>query len=94
MFLQAMLQVFLNMTVYGKSLADAIAAPRYHQQAFPEEIQYEKGSASQKVIDALNAIGHGVNAREPIGDVHAIAIENGRIVAVADPRRGGAAGGY
>ena len=32
------LQVFLNVVVYGKSLADAVAAPRYHHGGTPDEI--------------------------------------------------------
>ncbi|HYK04010.1 MAG TPA: gamma-glutamyltransferase [Thermoanaerobaculia bacterium] len=87
-------QVFLNVVVYGKSLTDAVAAPRYHQQATPEEVFYERGRASMPTIEALNKMGHGVSSRDSIGDVHAILFENGRLIAVADPRRGGAAGGY
>ena len=88
------LQVFLNVVVYGRSLPDAIAAPRYHHQAVPEEMSYERELAPKSLIDALNAMGHGVAARGAIGDVHAILFEKGRLIAVADPRRGGAAGGY
>lgn len=88
------LQVFLNLVVHGKSLPAAVAAPRYHHQGTPEDVFYERGRAPQTTIDALNAMGHGVAARDSIGDVHAILFENGRLIAVADPRRGGAAGGY
>lgn len=88
------LQVFLNVVVYGKSLPDAIAAPRYHHAAVPDEMQTERGRAPQSVIDWLNEKGHGVSMRDAIGNVHAILFENGRLIAVADPRRGGAAGGY
>ena len=87
------LQVFLNLVVYGKSLPDAVAAPRYHHQGLPENIDYER-RAPQKTIDTLNGMGHGVAGREAIGDVHAILFEKNRMIAVADPRRGGAAGGY
>jgi gamma-glutamyltranspeptidase/glutathione hydrolase len=87
------LQVFLNLVIYGKSLPDAVAAPRYHQEAALENLLYET-SANTKTIEALNAMGHGVVGREAIGDVHAILFEKGRMIAVADPRRGGAAGGY
>jgi len=87
-------QVFLNVVAYGKSLQDAIAAPRYHHQGVPEEIFYERGRAPQATLDTLNALGHGVSARESIGDVHAILFQNGRLIAVADSRRGGAAGGF
>lgn len=90
----SILQVFLNVAIHGQSLTDAVAAPRYHHQADPERIDYERGKAPQEILEALNRMGHGVNARDPIGDIHAIAWENGDIIAVADPRRGGAAGGY
>ena len=88
------LQVVLNVIVYGKPLFDAVAAPRYHQQSTPDEIAYERDRAPQKTIDALNALGHPVMPSEPIGDVQAIMFEGNRLVAVADPRNGGAAGGY
>jgi gamma-glutamyltranspeptidase/glutathione hydrolase len=88
------LQVLLNVIVYKKSLVDAIAAPRYHQQGLPEDIAYELKRAPESILAALRERGHGVAYRESIGDVHAIAIEGGRIIAVADPRRGGAAGGF
>jgi len=88
------LQVFLNIVVYGKSLQEAVAAPRWHHQACPEEIDYERLLAPQATVDALNRMGHGVRSREAIGDVHAILFRDGVLVAVADPRRGGAAGGY
>jgi gamma-glutamyltranspeptidase/glutathione hydrolase len=88
------LQVFLNVVVYRKSLPDAVAAPRYHHSAVPDELAIERGRAPQSTIDALNERGNGVSFRTAIGDVHAILFENGRLIAVADPRRGGAAGGF
>jgi gamma-glutamyltranspeptidase/glutathione hydrolase len=90
----SVLQVFLNVVIYNKSLYDAVAAPRWHHQGLPEELFYEKGLAPQAAVDALVAMGHPVKQREPIGDIHAIQIVNGKITAVADPRHGGAAGGY
>jgi gamma-glutamyltranspeptidase/glutathione hydrolase len=87
------LQVFLNVVVYRKSLADAIAAPRYHHAGFPDELVVERGRAPQKTIDALNARGHGIVQAKSIGEVHAILFDRDRMTAVADPRRGGAAGG-
>jgi gamma-glutamyltranspeptidase / glutathione hydrolase len=90
----SVLQVFLNLVTWQQSLAGAIAAPRYVHTAFPDELVYEKGRAPQETIDALNAIGHGVSGRDQIGEVHAILFEDGRILAVADPRTQGAAGGF
>ncbi|HEX7151525.1 MAG TPA: gamma-glutamyltransferase [Thermoanaerobaculia bacterium] len=88
------LQVFLNVAVYNQSLQDAVAAPRWHHQALPDLIAYERGKAPQAALDALSTMGHPVRARDSIGDVHALQFDGIRIIAVADPRRGGAAGGY
>ena len=88
------IQVFQNVVTYGKSLPDAVAAPRYHQASVPEDVYYERDFAPQKTLDALHELGHGIVGRAPIGDVHAILFEKSRLTAVADPRRGGAAGGY
>ena len=90
----SVLQVFLNVVVFNKSLYDAIAAPRWHHQGLPEELFYERGLAPKETIDALLAMGHSIKQRDPIGDIHAIQIVNGKIIAVADPRHGGAAGGF
>lgn len=87
-------QILLDLLVFKRSLPDAIAAPRWSQQAIPEEVAYEQGRAPQATIDALLALGHGVRAREPIGDVQAVLIDGGKLLAIADPRHGGAAGGY
>jgi gamma-glutamyltranspeptidase/glutathione hydrolase len=88
------LQTFLNIALFGKSLNDAIAAPRYDQQSVPEDITYETLKAPQTVVSSLRAMGHGLRENEPIGDVHALMFESQRITAVSDPRHGGAAGGY
>ncbi len=89
-----LLQVFLNMTLFGQSLYDAVAAPRYHEQALPDVIFYERDRSTPALLDQIVQLGHAVREREPIGDVHAILIESGKLTAVADPRNGGASGGY
>ena len=89
-----LLQVLLNVIVFKKSLPDAVAAARYHHQGLPEDIFFEQDRASKALIDALGIMGHGVRGREPIGDVQAIQWTGDRLVAVADPRGGGAAGGF
>ncbi len=88
------LQVFLNVAAFHKTLFDAVDAPRIHQQTTPEEIFYEQGRLPRSMLDTLNGMGHGVLALDSIGDVHAILFERGKMTAVADPRHGGAAGGY
>ena len=76
-------------------MADAVDATRTdQQQTDPDQIEYEQMLAPKKTIDALNAMGHGVIARESIGDVNALMLSAAKIIAVADPRHGGAAGGH
>jgi gamma-glutamyltranspeptidase/glutathione hydrolase len=87
-------QVIINSIVFEKPLYDSVAAARYHQGTDPDQIDYEKPLAPKATIDALNAMGHAVFARDAIGEVGALQFDRGKIVAVADPRYGGAAGGY
>ena len=87
-------QILLDLFVFKRSPADAIAAPRYSQQAVPEEVAYEQTRAPQQIIDALLAMGHGVRARDVIGDVQAVRIMGGKLLAISDSRHGGAAGGF
>lgn len=89
-----MLQIILRSVVFTQPLADAIAAPRFHQDASSEDLVYERGRAPREVLAALQAMGHGVRAVDSIGNVSAVGVYGERIFAVADPRHGGAAGGY
>jgi gamma-glutamyltranspeptidase/glutathione hydrolase len=88
------LQVFLDVALYGKSLADAVAAPRFDQQAAPEDITYESLKMPKDTATKLRGIGHGMRESEALGDMHALMIEPQRITAVSDPRHGGSAGGF
>ena len=88
------LQVFLQLAVVGKSIDEAIAAPRYDQQPRPEDVVYEIARAPDALIAQLRAMGHGVRPQPGLGEVNAVLIERPKITAVADPRRGGAAGAF
>jgi len=87
-------QILLDVLVFKRPLADAIAAPRWSQQATPEETTYEQGRAPKAALDSLLALGHGISAHEPFGDVQAVSIDGKKLLAISDPRHGGAAGGY
>src|SRR5512138_103864 len=89
-------QVLLGVILRGESLEAAVAAPRFHQQDFPDKIQIERNRFAPEWSDALRRIGHTVEEREPekdpIGRVHAIGRHpDGSLTAVADPRSGGVA---
>lgn len=89
----AILQVLLNVMVYKQSLGDAVAAPRVQQSYAPDDIEYERALSSDTVA-ALSTMGHPTTQRETIGDVQALMFDGGNIIAVADPRHRGAAGGF
>ncbi|HEY4231722.1 MAG TPA: gamma-glutamyltransferase [Thermoanaerobaculia bacterium] len=87
------LQVMLRHVLRGEGLDAAVAGPRFHQQDLPDEIQAEKDRFDPAWIDALQKMGHTITTgRHAIGRVHAVAVEkDGTLIAVADPRGGGAA---
>ncbi len=87
-------QILLRLIIGKESLAAAVTAPRFDQQAATEELGYERGLVTPKTLESLRAMGHASSERGSIGNVNAILWEGGKLVAVADPRHGGAAGGY
>jgi len=89
-------QVILNVLDQGMSLPDAVAAPRVHHQALPDILRYEHGGLAPATVDALKALGHGVEERRgSSGIVAAIGrAPNGGWIGVADPRYAGGAAGY
>ena len=91
---QIEVEILLRLIVGGDSLAAAIAAPRFEQQAIPEELAFESGLVPALTLEALAAMGHASTPRPSIGNVNAIMWEGDKLIAVADPRHGGAAGGY
>lgn len=88
-------QILVDTMFLGRSLPEAIAAPRFHQQPVPEELSYEPARTPAALLQDLAGIGHAVSAvPAEIGDVNAVAIYPDHLVAISDPRRSGAAGGY
>jgi gamma-glutamyltranspeptidase/glutathione hydrolase len=88
------LQVMLGVLHRAEPLESAVAAPRFHQQDFPDKIQIERNRFDSGWIEALQRLGHAVEERapdfDPIGRVHAISLRaDGTLTAVADPRGGG-----
>lgn len=89
-------QVLLGVLLRSESLEAAVAAPRFHQQDFPDKIQIERNRFDPAWIEALRKAGHTVAERDldndPIGEIYAISRSpDGTVSAVADPRRNGAA---
>ena len=89
----AVIQVFLRNEVYGQSLADAIAAPRLHQQWNPSATYFERGWDAL-LLDRLRGRRHEViETGGTFASVQAIRVElGGEPVGVSDPRASGAVG--
>jgi gamma-glutamyltranspeptidase / glutathione hydrolase len=86
-------QVISNVIDWNMPLAQAMAAPRLHHQHLPDLVFFEEHGLAPATQQALQKLGHHLKERKGFqGDVQAIEIlDDGTLVGVADPRRGGAA---
>jgi gamma-glutamyltranspeptidase / glutathione hydrolase len=78
----------------GSTLAEAVAAPRFHHQYLPDEIQHEPGTFSAAERVALGELGHATRALERVyGNMQAVGWNRvtGIVEAVSDPRGEGEA---
>jgi gamma-glutamyltranspeptidase/glutathione hydrolase len=88
-------QVISNVIDHGMTLAEAIAAPRIHHQALPDEIFYERGGLQPAIVARLERMGHRLDERGgQSGEVAGIMRTPDGWVGVADPRSGGGSAGY
>src|SRR2546425_2113993 len=88
-------QVILNVLDQHMSLADAVAAPRIHHQALPDETYFEHDGLSDATVQAVQAMGHKLQERRGhSGFVAGIQKNAGGGIGVGDPRISGGASGY
>ena len=90
-------QVIVNRADFGMTLAEAVAAPRFHHQWPPratdaDPVDFERGHEPDAATrSALETLGYVVRTRGPLGDVQAIEIADGRATGASDPRGAGRA---
>jgi gamma-glutamyltranspeptidase/glutathione hydrolase len=88
------LQVILDILDHGLNVAEAVDAPRVHDQWLPDELRIERG-LSPDTIRLLEAMGHKVVLREAMGSASTIERKDGVLTGASDPRqRGTLAIGY
>jgi gamma-glutamyltranspeptidase/glutathione hydrolase len=87
--------VLTNVIDHGMSLADAVAAPRTHHQALPDQLRIESpGGFSEETLAALRALGHEIATSGGWGDFQAIIRTANGWLGVSDPRASGGGSGY
>jgi gamma-glutamyltranspeptidase/glutathione hydrolase len=80
-------QTILNVVEHGMTMQEAVAAPRFHHQWLPEEIQHEPDAISPEVRAILESKGYKLKQRSRYGAVEGILVlPNGKLEGGADPR--------
>lgn len=91
----SVLQVFLNAGPFGLSLEQAVQAPRFHHQCWPDRILSEPDAFEASVQKELQAMGHKLETTAYIGLMEAIGVaRDGRFLGVADRRGDDHASGW
>ena len=93
--ISAVLQELVAMLDFGKTPAEAVAAPRIHQQWSPDELYVEKKN-SEEMKNTLAQRGHHVTELPvpAISQIVARSPDGKSFVGAADPRSGGTADGW
>lgn len=89
----ATLQSVLNHSVFGLSPSEAVAAPRFHHQWFPNELLVEKTLAAQ-LSSPLHTLGHDVKPASSLAAAQAVGRSSEGLAGGSDPRKHGQAAGF
>ena len=88
-------QAIINVVDFGMTMQEAVAAPRFHHQWLPDQIDYEPNAISENVRESLKQKGYVLKERQPYGRVDGILVNtDGTYQAGADPRGDDKAIGY
>lgn len=95
--ISAVLQVIVNALDHRMNIAQAVAAPRLHQQWLPDEVRMENGFP-KATVDALRGMGHTITGQPGQTSANSIAAatlsgpdgHDGRWRGAPDPRTRGA----
>ncbi len=85
----AVLQIIVNVIDRGMDIAEAVAAPRLHEQWVPDQVYVEPGFPDE-IIAALQAGGDTVVPQRPFTSANSIMATPDGFAGAADPRTRGA----
>jgi gamma-glutamyltranspeptidase / glutathione hydrolase len=88
------LQVYLNVTMFGMNIRSAIDAPRFHHQWLPDEVAYEALSFSPDTLRSLREMGYTLRERSALGIACGIGRRDGVYTGWSDKRGEGTAAGF
>ncbi len=91
--ISGVVQAIVNVIDHKMTLADALGAPRIHEQALPDLLEYEKDGVPADVVTALNAMGYKTQPGAT-GSLTAIRRTTSGWEGLYDPRKHGLAAGY
>jgi gamma-glutamyltranspeptidase/glutathione hydrolase len=80
-------QELSNAIDFGMDIADAVRAPRFHQQDSPDILFVEPRALAPEVVDALRAMGHESKEVEHLADAPAVGRDRGLWEGASEPRR-------
>jgi gamma-glutamyltranspeptidase/glutathione hydrolase len=93
--INTVLQIYLNVTVWGMDLGDAIDERRIHHQWLPDQIDYEELALSADTKAQLERMGYKLHALPVIGQaVGILRTAEGYLAGAVDRRGSGLALGY
>ena len=93
--INTVLQIYLNVTVWGMDLQQAIDAPRIHHQWLPDRIDHEPFALSPETKKELERLGYELRERRNMGMATGILkTPEGYYAGYADRRGSGTARGY
>jgi gamma-glutamyltranspeptidase/glutathione hydrolase len=90
LIITATLQTILGIVDFGLDPADAVAAPRVHHQWMPPALLSER-ELDPAVAADLTRRGQTLKRLPFAGAVSVVVANGGRVIAAADPRKGGGA---
>lgn len=89
----AVFQIFLNGAVFGMNAQEAVSAPRFHHQWYPDYIRYEDFGINKTAREKLKEWGHTMEVGS-VGRAHIIFVDDNGVHGAPDPRGNGFAAGY